>query len=96
MDHTRLRTLGALAALALVLAVASCTDEPRGYVPSPRSQEIAYYALLTYADEAVETLEDLVAFRTFHPTDLEYTENPEFQAMREYLAGKAEEFGLDF
>jgi len=96
----RSRFLGTLASLAMVLAVvwamAGCTDEPRGYIPSPRSQEIAYYALLTYGDETVETLEDLVAFRTFHPADLEYTENPEFHAMRDYLAQKAEEFGLDF
>jgi dipeptidase D len=96
LKNTRNRFFSALTALVLSFSVAGCTDQPRGYVPSPRSQEIAYYALLTYADEAVETLADLVAFETFHPDDLEYTENPEFHAMREYLAGKADEFGLDF
>jgi dipeptidase D len=82
--------------LALLPLTVGCTAEPRDSVPSPLAREIAEYAVRTYSGAAVETLEELVGFRTFHPADLEYTENPEFHAMRDYLAQTAEEFGFDF
>jgi len=86
----------AVAIALLALALAGCTETTRGSVPSPRNQKIADYAVTAYADDAIETLADLVQFATYHPPDLIYTENPEFQAMRSYLENKATELGFDF
>ncbi|MCZ6726469.1 MAG: dipeptidase [Acidobacteria bacterium] len=64
--------------------------------PSARSREIARHAVEAYADAAVATLADLVAFETVHQEGTVNAENPEFRALTAYLAAQAEAFGFDF
>jgi dipeptidase D len=94
----RVGSLGRLIALALLTH--ACSPEPAtvqgAAAPSPRSREIAAYAVEHYAADAIADLGDLVAFETVHVDGLPNAENPEFRALTAYLARKAEAFGLDF
>lgn len=90
----------AAALLAPALALAACAPPPppeeAAAVPSARSREVARYAVDAYAEAAIATLADLVAFETVHVPGTVNAEQPPFRAMTEYLRAKALELGLDF
>jgi dipeptidase D len=81
--------------LILVLSLA-CTHGLERPSLRPEAIEVASYAAETYADSVVQTLADLVAFRTVAREGLANAENPEFRSMTAYLEAKARELGLDF
>jgi dipeptidase D len=74
----------------------ACSQHVDGGGLRPESLEVASYAAETYADAVVQTLADLVAFRTVAREGLANAENPEFRSMTAYLEAKARELGLDF
>ncbi len=77
------------------LLIASCRNKTET-VPSERSVAIANYAVATYADASLATLQDLVTFRTVKQDGLENVDNPEFKNFTRYLEAKTAELGLDF
>ncbi len=84
-----------LIALFSLLLLAAC-ERPAAEVPSERAREIAAYSRATYADAAIATLADLLAFRTVHQEGIENADNPDFQAQTAYLQRLAADLGLDF
>lgn len=88
----KLAKIMAHCAIVIVVISAAATAE----VPSERSRRIARYAVETYGEVTVETLAELVAFRTYHLKDPGYLENPQFRSLVSYLEEKADEFGFDF
>ena len=89
------KPVGPWAALAALLAWSSLglTEEA---VPSDQSRRIARQAVTGYAGAAIDTLADLVGFKTVHQEGVENATHPEFVAMKAYLRTKAEELGFDF
>lgn len=69
---------------------------PAGAEISARSREAAAHARQHYSEAVVETLGELVAFRTVHQEGVANAEHPQFVALEGYLRRKAEELGLDF
>lgn len=65
-------------------------------VPNERSRALADYAVERYAGATIDTLADLVEFRTVHIEGVGNADNPEFRGMTRYLRDKADEFGFDF
>ena len=100
MNDRQTRYLQALTILVLVAFVSvACSPDAqseKSAVPSPSSREVATYAVENYSQAALDTLRELVAFETVHVEGTANADNPEFQAMTEYLANKAAELGLDF
>jgi dipeptidase D len=91
------KTKGVRARIGLVLSFSlACVQLADGGSLRPKSLEVASYAAETYADSVVQTLADLVAFRTVAREGLANAENPEFRSMTAYLEVKARELGLDF
>ncbi len=68
------------------------TDSP----PSAQARAAADRAVAEYFDAVVDTLADLVAFRTVVDSELPNPRNPEFVRLKAYLADTAARLGLDF
>ena len=64
--------------------------------PSPLARAAADRAVTTYFDAVVDTLADLVAFRTVVESGVPNARNPEFLRLKTYLADVAARLGLDF
>ncbi len=64
--------------------------------PSARARAAADRAAADYFDAVVDTLADLVAFRTVIENGVPNPRNPEFVRLRAYLADAAARLGLDF
>ncbi|MHC4355286.1 MAG: M20/M25/M40 family metallo-hydrolase, partial [Planctomycetota bacterium] len=69
---------------------------PTSAIPAERSRALADYAVERYADAMIDTLAELVAFKTVHIDGVDNAVNPEFRSMTAYLRTKAEEFDFDF
>jgi dipeptidase D len=85
----------ATVSLLLLVLLCQCSGS-RTAGPSEVAQQVASYAVDTYADSSVAALADLVAFRTVRRDGMENAGNPEFQAMTAYLQRRATALGLDF
>lgn len=81
--------------LLLLVLLCQCSSS-RTAGPSDVAQQVASYAVDTYADSSMVALADLVAFRTVRRNGMENASNPEFQAMTAYLQWRATALGLDF
>ncbi len=79
-------------AVFLALLIQCAPDQQ----PSQQAQDVARYAVSTYADSMESMLAQLVAFRTVDQAGVPTAENPEFRAMTAYLAQVAQEYGFDF
>lgn len=64
--------------------------------PSPRARAVADRAVAAWFDAVVDTLADLVAFRTVVESGVPNARNPEFLRLKAYLADVAARLGLDF
>ncbi len=64
--------------------------------PSAQARAAADRAVIRYFDAVVETLADLVAFRTVVEDGMPNPRNPEFVRLKAYLADAAARLGLDF
>ena len=64
--------------------------------PSARARAAADHAVASYFDAVVDTLADLVAFRTVVENGVPNPRNPEFVRLKAYLADTAARLGLDF
>ena len=64
--------------------------------PSPRARAVADRAVAAWFDAVVDTLADLVAFRTVVENGVPNARNPEFLRLKAYLADVAARLGLDF
>ena len=64
--------------------------------PSPLARAAADRAVTRYFDAVVDTLADLVAFRTVAADGVPNARNPEFLRLKGYLADAAARLGLDF
>ena len=64
--------------------------------PSARARGAADHAVTSYFDAVVDTLADLVAFRTVVENGVPNPRNPEFVKLKAYLADAAARLGLDF
>ena len=64
--------------------------------PSARARAAADHAVARYFDAVVDTLADLVAFRTVVENGVPNPRNPEFVRLKAYLADAAPRLGLDF
>ena len=64
--------------------------------PSPLARAAADRAVTAYFDAVVDTLADLVAFRTVVESGVPNARNPEFLRLKAYLADAAARLGLDF
>ena len=64
--------------------------------PSPLARAAADSAATAYFDAVVDTLADLVAFRTVVEDGVPNARNPEFLRLKGYLADAAARLGLDF
>ena len=64
--------------------------------PSPLARAAAARAVTAYFDAVVDTLADLVAFRTVVEDGVPNARNPEFLRLKGYLADAAARLGLDF
>lgn len=82
-----------LPAAALAALVVGCAEAP---AISDEARRVAAYAADTYEEAAVETLAELLRFRTVHQEGVANAEHPEFRAMTAYLEERARELGLDF
>ena len=71
------------------------TDVP-AVPPSPRARAVADRAAAVWFDAVVDTLADLVAFRTVFESGVPNALNPEFLRLKAYLADVAFRLGLDF
>ena len=69
---------------------------PADAPPSPRARAAADRAVARYFDAVVDTLADLVAFRTVVEDGVPNARNPEFMRLKGYLADVAARLGLDF
>lgn len=67
-----------------------------GDFPSEVTLPLADFAVDEYGQAAVETLQDLVKFKTVFVPGTANSANPEFQAMTAYLEKKAKSLGFDF
>jgi dipeptidase D len=65
-------------------------------VPSPLARAVADRAVAVHFDAVVDTLADLVAFRTVVEKGVPNTRNPEFLRLKGYLGDAAGRLGLDF
>ena len=72
------------------------TPTPPGAAPSPLARAAADRAVTAYFDAVVDTLADLVAFRTVVEAGVPNARNPEFLRLKTYLADAAARLGLDF
>jgi len=64
--------------------------------PSPAALALAAGAAARYGDAAIALLADLVAFRTVAAPPVPNVDQPEFQRLKAYLAGRAGDLGLDY
>jgi len=64
--------------------------------PSPVARAVATHAVACYFDAVVSTLADLVAFRTVADPGVPNARHPEFLRLKDYLARKAADLGLEF
>lgn len=71
------------------------TDVP-AVPPSPRARAVADRAVDAWFDAVVDTLADLVAFRTVAESGVPNARHPEFIRLKAYLADAAARLGLDF
>ncbi|MCH9647130.1 MAG: dipeptidase [Deltaproteobacteria bacterium] len=85
------RTLIPLLLLPLLSLAATAED-----FPSEVTLPLADFAVDEYGQAAVETLQDLVKFKTVYEPGTPNSANPEFQAMTAYLEKKAKKLGFDF
>ena len=69
---------------------------PPPATPSPLARAAAERAATAYFDPVVDTLADLVAFRTVVAEGVPNARNPEFLRLKGYLADAAARLGLDF
>ncbi len=69
---------------------------PPAAPPSPRARAVADRAVAAWFDAVVDTLADLVAFRTVFESGVPNARNPEFLRLKTYLADAAARLGLDF
>ncbi len=81
---------------ALLVLTLAASASASGAEPSAEALAAAGHALATYEDEIIETLAELVRFRTVATPGVPNAENPEFRKLTGYLRAKAEELGLDF
>lgn len=101
-SRTGSMVLKVLVTVTLVFNAASCSQggetaaENTKYVLSEQSLATADYALEQYRNDIIETLADLVSFKTVAVDGIANADNPEFKKMSEYLKNKAAELGLDF
>ena len=72
------------------------TPAPPHAAPSPLARAAADRAATAYFDAVVDTLADLVAFRTVVAEGVPNARNPEFLRLKGYLADAAARLGLDF
>ena len=72
------------------------TPAPPDAAPSPLARAAADRAVTAYFDAVVDTLADLVAFRTVVEDGVPNARNPEFLRLKGYLADAAARLGLDF
>ena len=72
------------------------TPAPPHAAPSPRARAAADRAATAYFDAVVDTLADLVSFRTVVAEGVPNARNPEFLRLKRYLADAAARLGLDF
>ena len=77
------------------MPVTDATPAPLDTSPSPLARAAADRAV-TYFDAVVDTLADLVAFRTVVEDGVPNARNPEFLSLKGYLADAAARLGLDF
>ncbi len=90
-----MRATAALISTLLPPLLLTIAAPARGAGPED-SRPVAEYARATYGEATVETLADLVAFRTVHKEGTANAEHPPFRAMTRYLREKAAELGLEF
>ncbi len=90
-----MRATAALISTLLPPVLLTIAAPARGAGPED-SRPVAEYARATYGEATVETLADLVAFRTVHKEGTANAEHPPFRAMTRYLREKAAELGLEF
>ena len=64
--------------------------------PSPFARAVADRAVTAWFDAVVDTLADLVSFRTVVESGVPNPRNPEFLRLKAYLAAAAVRLGLDF
>ncbi len=64
--------------------------------PSPFARAVADRAVTAWFDAVVDTLADLVSFRTVVESGVPNPRNPEFLRLKAYLAAAAARLGLDF
>ena len=69
---------------------------PPDAAPSPLARAAADRAVTAYFDAVVDTLADLVAFRTVVEDGVPNARNPEFLRLKGYLAAASARLGLDF
>ena len=69
---------------------------PPDAAPSPLARAAADRAVTAYFDAVVDTLADLVAFRTVVEDGVPNARNPEFLRLKGYLADASARLGLDF
>ena len=72
------------------------TPAPPDAPPSPLARAVADRAVTAWFDAVVDTLADLVAFRTVVESGVPNARNPEFGRLKTYLADAAARLGLDF
>ncbi len=75
------------------------TDAPptsSGAAPSSLARAVADRAVATHFDSVVDTLADLVAFRTVADSEVRNGRHPDFVRLKAYLADAAARLGLDF
>ena len=72
------------------------TPAPPAAAPSALARAAADRAVTAYFDAVVDTLADLVAFRTVAEDGVPNARNPEFLRLKGYLADAAARLGLDF
>ena len=75
---------------------ATPTPRPPDATPSPLARAAADRAVTNHFDAVVDTLADLVAFRTVVESGVPNPRNPEFLRLKVYLADAAARLGLDF
>ncbi len=95
-NQTKLNLTGAALTLIMATALVDCAGPSLRVGISRAATDTADYALQRYRDEIVQTLKEMVRFKTVHQPGTPNESNPEFQALTRYLQQKADTLGLDF
>jgi dipeptidase D len=64
--------------------------------PSPEATRAAHYAVATYEDALVNSLEKMVSFNTVADKDMPLERNPQHLGFKQYLKEESARLGLDF